>query len=570
MNVMPLALFDVVAPEVLPQGAPAPLPFAALLMAATPVAATPAAAVPEVVTPVAPAAVAQAALAPETGAHRAVAIEAAPVATGAPPVLLIEYPLPPAQSTQRLQPQPQTFSAQRPASSEPPSPRRVAAPDADLPVALAADADADVDVAEKRAPPEERRAEPDAPLAVADIAVQPHTANRNALPRALALSAVPVGQPAEAGAVLPEAPVQSRRQSPERRLAQNGPDLVAVTEPVPLPKIPVAVPMPVPVASAAPAAPAAAPQPAAEPVAARQPLATPAQAAAVAPLVSAAPAPDLSCLAVPAQVQVAAATIVSQSPIGVTADEAPVEATPPELPTQRKAADPVAVSAAQNPAVAAAPAPSAGRTALMQPREAIARPVVQAVPPRLKEAVAQSLPPQRDEPVAQRRMPPRPMPQQIADIAAAPPALQQPDIPEPVATLPRAVAAPAAREPTQVETEALGNVTIALDRRDAALHVHFTVDRASTAHALLDSARLLDGALQAGGTRLDQLSVDVRGGDVRSGAATGADTRAPASHSDGGGQRPPTRDPRAQDTPRPFQPAPPPRHAQTSAHDRFA
>ena len=95
-------------------------------------------------------------------------------------------------------------------------------------------------------------------------------------------------------------------------------------------------------------------------------------------------------------------------------------------------------------------------------------------------------------------------------------------------------------------------------------------NRASTAHALLDSARLLDGALQAGGTRLDQLSVDVRGGDVRSGAATGADTRAPASHSDGGGQRPPTRDPRAQDTSRAFQPAPPPRHAQTSAHDRFA
>ena len=62
MNVAPLALFDVVAPEALPQGAAPPLPFAALLQAATPVAATSAAAAPEVVTPVAPV---QAALAPE-------------------------------------------------------------------------------------------------------------------------------------------------------------------------------------------------------------------------------------------------------------------------------------------------------------------------------------------------------------------------------------------------------------------------------------------------------------------------------------------------------------------------
>lgn len=567
MNVAPLALFDVVTPEAPPQGAPAPLPFAALLQAATPVAATLAAAAPEVVTPVAPV---QAALAPEAVADSAVATEAAPLAIGAPAVLPMEDRLAPALPTRRLQPQPQTLPAQLSATAGTPSPRRVAVTDADLPADAAPDADGDVEVADKLAPPEKRRAEPDAPLAVAVIALQPHTANLNALPRALALSAVPVGQPIEAGAVQPETPVQSQRQIPEQRLAQNGPDLAAVTEPVFLPEMPAAVPIPVPVASAAPAVPATAPHPDATPVAIRLPLAIPAQTAAFAPLTSAATAPDLSHLALPAQVQVAATTIVEQPPIAFTADEAPVEVSTPELPTQRKAAEPVAVSATQNPTAAAAPAPSAGRTALMPPREAVAHTVEQAVPQLLKETVAQSLPPQRDEPVAQRRMPPRPVPQQVADIAAAPPALQQPDTPEIVATLPRATVAPAARESTQVETEALGSVTIALDRRDAALHVHFTVDRASTAHTLLDSARLLDGALQAGGTRLDQLSVDVRGGDLRSGAATGADARAPASHSDGGGQRPPTRDPRAQDTPRAFQPAPPPRHAQTSAHDRFA
>ncbi len=567
MNVAPLALFDVVTPEAPPQGVPAPLPFAALLQAATPVAATPASATSRVVTPVAPA---QAALAPEALADNPVAMEASPVATGVPPVSPMDDPLAPALPTRGLQPQPQTLPAQLSATAGTPSPRRVAVTDADLSADVAADADGDVEVADKLAPPEERRAGPDAPLAVAVIAVQPHTANRNALPRTLALSAAPVGQPVEAGAVQPEAPVQSRRQSSERRLAQNGPDLVAVTESVLLPEMPAAVPIPVPVASAAPAVPATAPHPDATPVAIRLPLEVPAQTAAFPPLASAAPAPDLSHLALPAQVQVAATTIVKQPPIAFTADEAPVEVLDPELPTQRKAAEQVAVSVAQNPTVAAAPAPSGSRTALLTPPEAVTHTVVQAVPQRLKEAVAQTLPPQRDEPVAQRRMPPRPVPQQVADIAAAPPALQQPDTPEIVATLPRATVAPAAREPTQVETEALGSVTIALDRRDAALHVHFTVDRASTAHTLLDSARLLDGALQAGGTRLDHLSVDVRGGDLRSGAATGPDARAPASHSDGGGQRPPTRDPRTQDTPRAFQPAPPPRHAQTSAHDRFA
>jgi hypothetical protein len=134
----------------------------------------------------------------------------------------------------------------------------------------------------------------------------------------------------------------------------------------------------------------------------------------------------------------------------------------------------------------------------------------------------------------------------------------------------RSSSATIAAEPTQVETEALGNVAIALDRSDAALHVHFTVDRSSTAHILLDSARLLDGALQSGGTRLDQLSVDVRGSEGRSGTATGSDSRNASQQSDGSGQRAPARDPRIHDAPRTFLPPSAPRNPRGTAQDRFA
>ncbi|MGL4541767.1 MAG: flagellar hook-length control protein FliK, partial [Polymorphobacter sp.] len=86
---------------------------------------------------------------------------------------------------------------------------------------------------------------------------------------------------------------------------------------------------------------------------------------------------------------------------------------------------------------------------------------------------------------------------------------------------------------TRVETETLGPVTIALERAEGALRVHFTVDRGSTAHALIDAAQLLDRSLTAAGTRLEALSVDVRG--------SGANTTAQA---DAGGQRQSARDQR--------------------------
>lgn len=120
----------------------------------------------------------------------------------------------------------------------------------------------------------------------------------------------------------------------------------------------------------------------------------------------------------------------------------------------------------------------------------------------------------------------------------------------------RSTAVPRLAARTHVETESLGAVTIALSTApDQALNVHFTVDRSTTAHVLIDGARLLDGVLQASGSRLDQLSVDVRGGDPR------------APHGDPSGHRAPPRDPRGHDAPRiPL----PQRNPRPTTLDRFA
>lgn len=136
------------------------------------------------------------------------------------------------------------------------------------------------------------------------------------------------------------------------------------------------------------------------------------------------------------------------------------------------------------------------------------------------------------------------------------------------APAPPRAAAPVTPPALPIETEALGSIAIALERRDAALHVHFTVDRPSAAQALLDSAVQLDGALQSGGTRLDQLSVDVRGGEARQ-TTSGGSAQSQSAPSDQGGQRPPPRDPRAA-LPMPPATSAPPREARSASQDRFA
>jgi hypothetical protein len=461
-----------------------------------------------------------------------------------------------------LQPYPQFQPAQQQTSATitaaaTPNALRIVGPDVDLPAALSADAGVDVNGADESNTAETRLYERDAPLAVAVIAVLQHNGGRIGLPRASMVAAVPVARSSETVVVQPEPAMQSRRQGVERRLV----DVTATIVPMSLLDMP-----------AAAVAPMAVQQPAAAPVATRLPPTHLMQAVAVTPLVPAGSTSvsDLPHTTVPAQVRGTATMTIDQSSISVIGDETLAKAITPGPPTQPTAPNAVAVSTAGNRTVAARGVPSArGADPLPLPEAVVGR-VAQTLPPQPDGPVTQSLPLHHDELTAQRQLMPRRVQSQLADVALAPPTTQPPDVLEPAVAPQRTARVPVAREPTQVETAALGNVTIALDRRDAALHVHFTVDRASTAHALLDSARLLDGALQAGGARLDQLSVDVRGGDVRSVAVTGSDARSPAPQSDGSGQRQPPRDPRTQEAPRTFQSASPPRNLQNAAHDRFA
>ena len=72
-----------------------------------------------------------------------------------------------------------------------------------------------------------------------------------------------------------------------------------------------------------------------------------------------------------------------------------------------------------------------------------------------------------------------------------------------------------------VATDRLGSVRVELDARDARLGVRLTVDREPAATMLGAHAARLEATLAAGGTRLEALAVDVRGGDQRGTASRG-------------------------------------------------
>jgi hypothetical protein len=232
----------------------------------------------------------------------------------------------------------------------------------------------------------------------------------------------------------------------------------------------------------------------------------------------------------------------------VASPAAPLQPAPPpaRVPGRRTAAveqslaRALAVPVPQPAAVPPASAATGGAAWVLSP-VALAPPVAAASP-------SVTAPPSR-------RIPP-PLPATAFDIAAAAP-MTPPPLAAVAAPAPPRAAAPVTPPPLPIETEALGSIAIALDRRDMALHVHFTVDRPSAAQALLESAVQLDGALQSGGTRLDQLSVDVRGGSAQGQSA-------PSDH---GGQRPPPRGARAA---LPSAASAPPRDARIATQDRFA
>ena len=127
------------------------------------------------------------------------------------------------------------------------------------------------------------------------------------------------------------------------------------------------------------------------------------------------------------------------------------------------------------------------------------------------------------------------MPGLVAMVAA------QTASPEPAAP-PAGTAAAAARAPDEqaadIATETLGMVAVGVSGRPEAVHVRLAVDSGGAAQLLSDAGVQLERGLAAGGTRLEGLSVDVRGGSAdRGGGQTGLSGQSSqSSHSGQSGQ----------------------------------